>query len=72
MACEHTKLTIDKNENKYKTELICTETGDLEYIPRLATCWKWVQQTNNFKIGDSVIIKLKYVPRNHWPLGQVI
>ena len=47
-------------------------TGGLEYIPRLKPHLKWAQQTKNFKIGDSVIIKLKYVLRNHWPLAQVI
>ena len=31
-----------------------------------------MRQTRNFKIGDLVIIKWKYIPRNHWPLGQVI
>ena len=44
----------------------------LRVYTRLKPHLKWAQQTKNFKIGDSVIIKLKYVPRNHWPLAQVI
>ena len=43
-----------------------------EYIPTLTPCWKWTRQTRNFKIGDLVIIKSKYIPQNHWPLGRVI
>ena len=43
-----------------------------EYIPTLIPLSKWTQQTRNFKIGDLVIIKSKYIPRNHWPLGRVI
>ena len=43
-----------------------------EYIPTLTPRSKWTRQTRNFKIGDLVIIKSKYIPRNHWPLGRVI
>ena len=43
-----------------------------EYIPRLTPLSKWTRQTRNFKIGDLVIIKLKYITQNHWPLGQVV
>ena len=43
-----------------------------QYIATLTPRSKWTPQTRNFKIGDIVVIKSKYVPRNHWPLGQVI
>ena len=43
-----------------------------EYILTLIPRSKWTRQTRNFKIGDLVIIKSKYIPRNHWPLGRVI
>ena len=43
-----------------------------EYIPTLTPRSKWMRKTRNFKIGDLVIIKSKYIPRNHWSLGRVI
>ena len=36
-----------------------------EYIPTLTPRSKWTRQTRNFKIRDLVIIKSKYIPRNH-------
>ena len=43
-----------------------------EYISTLTSHSKWTWQIRNFKIGDLVIIKTKYIPQNHWPLGWVI
>ena len=43
-----------------------------EYIPTLTPRSKWTRQTRNFRIGDLVIKKSKYIPWNHWPLGRVI
>ena len=43
-----------------------------ESKPTLTPRWKWTRQTRNFKIGDLVIIKSKYIPQNHWPMGRVI
>ena len=42
-----------------------------EYVPTLTSRSKWTQQTRNLKVGDLVIIKSKFIPRNHWPLGRV-
>ena len=43
-----------------------------KYIPILTPRSKWTRQSRNFKIGDLVIIKSRYIPQNNWPPGRVI
>lgn len=37
-----------------------------EYIPTLTPSSKWMWQIRNFKIGDLVVVKSKYILPNHW------
>ena len=71
-VCKKTKSTIDKNGNSTSIANMYWNRWLKEYIPTLTPRLKWTRQTRNFKIGDLVIIKSKYIPQNHWPLGQVI
>ena len=44
----------------------------LDYLSSFHNRSKWKFTTNNFEIGDAVIIKEDNVPLAVWPLGKVI
>ncbi|XP_074659583.1 uncharacterized protein LOC141912256 [Tubulanus polymorphus] len=43
-----------------------------EYLPPLTMRSKWLENTENVKLGDLVLIKDKDIPRGQWPLGRII
>lgn len=42
-----------------------------EYLPTLQSRRKWQNETRNLEEGDSVLLRCKDTPRNHWPLARI-
>ena len=43
-----------------------------EYLPLLAQRKKWNVNTQNFRVGDLVVIADKNLSHANWPLGRII
>ena len=53
------------------TEMFCRRWVR-EYLPILTIRQKWNSKSRNFKVGDLAIVRMKDMPRSHWPMGRVL